>query len=740
MSVEYNNPSPFAPPVSSFAGPVAELIALRMLLPPSRPGLIACLDEYEIVRLLGTGGMGLVFLGRRAGSGGEVAIKMVRSEYVSNQEVVHRFLKEAGHLKRLRHSNIVPVEAVCDRPAGPYFVMPFFEKGSLANLIKPGVPLEYGALVDIATQVAAGLSFAHRSGIIHRDLKPANVLLAASSRACLADFGLARTLFNDTLVDVENRSHEGTAPYMSPAVAAGDAEDTRCDIYSFGAVLYEMLTGRPPYEGRGAREILNRIIAGPPRPVRELNPMADGRLVTVMESCMARELRDRYADMRDVLNDLERIKMEKDPTGHRRFKGGARSLLKPSWPRPELVIFIFLAVLAGWILGEHGHKVAKSASQLVAPATSASTAVMVTPTNSPAPVLVAANPPPVQRMVLMVSTVAGQAGVAGYTNGLGVQAKFRLPNSLVVDTSSGSAIVYVADTGNQSIRRIDSNGLVTTVAGMPHKHGSFDGAGTVARFYGPFGIAVDTSTGDAILYVADTGNNTIRKISSAGVVTTLAGEAGKPGNADAAWLSARFRNPWGVAVESDGDIVVADSSNDTIRKVLPSGTVFTAAGQAGSIGSVDGYGNNAQFNNPSAVAEDASGNLFISDSGNHVIRKITPSRVVSTFAGSAGNAGSVDGNGESARFWNPQGVAVDSVGNVYVADTGNNTIRKITPMGQVSTIAGLPGPGGFADGPGAQARFNGPAGIAVTKDGTIYVADTNNHVIRKVALTEATPH
>jgi serine/threonine protein kinase/sugar lactone lactonase YvrE len=740
MSVEYNNPSPFAPPVSSFAGPVAELIALRMLLPPSRPGLIACLDEYEIVRLLGTGGMGLVFLGRRAGSGGEVAIKMVRSEYVSNQEVVHRFLKEAGHLKRLRHSNIVPVEAVCDRPAGPYFVMPFFEKGSLANLIKPGVPLEYGALVDIATQVAAGLSFAHRSGIIHRDLKPANVLLAASSRACLADFGLARTLFNDTLVDVENRSHEGTAPYMSPAVAAGDAEDTRCDIYSFGAVLYEMLTGRPPYEGRGAREILNRIIAGPPRPVRELNPMADGRLVTVMESCMARELRDRYADMRDVLNDLERIKMEKDPTGHRRFKGGARSLLKPSWPRPELVIFIFLAVLAGWILGEHGHKVAKSASQLVAPATSASTAVMVTPTNSPAPVLVAANPPPVQRMVLMVSTVAGQAGVAGYTNGLGVQAKFRLPNSLVVDTSSGSAIVYVADTGNQSIRRIDSNGLVTTVAGMPHKHGSFDGAGTVARFYGPFGIAVDTSTGDAILYVADTGNNTIRKISSAGVVTTLAGEAGKPGNADAAWLSARFRNPWGVAVESDGDIVVADSSNDTIRKVLPSGTVFTAAGQAGSIGSVDGYGNNAQFNNPSAVAEDASGNLFISDSGNHVIRKITPSRVVSTFAGSAGNAGSVDGNGESARFWNPQGVAVDGVGNVYVADTGNNTIRKITPMGQVSTIAGLPGPGGFADGPGAQARFNGPAGIAVTKDGTIYVADTNNHVIRKVALTEATPH
>jgi DNA-binding beta-propeller fold protein YncE len=293
----------------------------------------------------------------------------------------------------------------------------------------------------------------------------------------------------------------------------------------------------------------------------------------------------------------------------------------------------------------------------------------------------------------------------------------------------------VADTANQSIRKIYPAGVVSTLAGMPHKHGTNDGAGPAARFWGPFGIAVD-ATNDC-LYVADTGNNTVRKISPDGTVTTLAGGAGQPGNADGAWLDARFRNPWGVAAEPDGDIVVADSSNDTIRKVLPGGTVYTAAGQPGMIGSLDGYGDNAQFNNPSAVAEDAAGNIYVSDSGNDVIRKITPSRVVSTLAGSAGNVGSADGNGEAARFWNPQGLAVDSSGNVFVADTGNNLIRKITPMGQVTTIAGLAGTSGSADGPGPQARFNGPTGIAVDKAGNIYVADTNNHTIRKCVAVSA---
>src|SRR5215469_15170362 len=184
VSEQQNQPIS-APPVSAFTGPVAELIAQRMLLPPTRPGLLAALDHFEILRVLGGGGMGIVLLARDSESGRDVAIKLVRSDLVNNQQVVHRFLKEAGHLKRLRHTNIVPVQEISDRAEAPYFVMPYFEKGSLANRIKPEKPLDAETILDVAMQVADGLSFAHRSGIIHRDLKPANVLLNANGQACI---------------------------------------------------------------------------------------------------------------------------------------------------------------------------------------------------------------------------------------------------------------------------------------------------------------------------------------------------------------------------------------------------------------------------------------------------------------------------------------------------------------------------------------------------------------------------
>ena len=702
------NPSAFAPPVSSFTGPIAELIAQRMLFPPSRPGLLAILDQFEIQRVLGGGGMGIVLLARDSDTGRDVAIKLVKSDLVTNQNVVHRFLKEAGHLKRLRHTNVVPVQAISDRVEGPYFVMPYFEKGSLASRIKPGQPLDTESILDIAAQVAEGLSFAHRSGIIHRDLKPANILLTADGKACLADFGLARTLFNDTMVDVENQSWEGTTPYMSPAVAAGDAEDTRCDIYSFGALLYEMLTGHPPYQGRGTKEILDQIIAGPPKPITNLNPNADRGLVAVAEGCMARELRDRYADMRDVLKDLQRIKENKQPMGQRRFKGEMGNKL--SQVRRVLRVILVPACLAtiallGWMYW-HEH------SQTVIPLH------IATPT-----------PPASSQLVLNITTLAGQVGVGGYADGVGNQAQFRLPNSVAVD---GAGNVYVADTANNTIRKITPNGIVRTLAGISGSHGSADGIGSNARFWAPFGIAAD-SAGN--VYVADTANNTIRKITSDGVVSTLAGLASHPGNKDGIGTNARFRNPWGVAVDGMGNVFVADMSNDTIRKITPKGVVSTLAGQAGISGSVNGVGNSAQFNNPFAVAVDSTGNVYVSDSANDTIRKITPSGVVSTLAGLPGYAGGTDGNGNDARFWNPQGLAVDNKGNIYVADTGNNTVRKITPMGVVTTLAGLAGASGTTDRAGESARFNSPGGVAVDHTGNVYVADTNNHTVRKIAFS-----
>ena len=187
-----------------------------------------------------------------------------------------------------------------------------------------------------------------------------------------------------------------------------------------------------------------------------------------------------------------------------------------------------------------------------------------------------------------------------------------------------------------------------------------------------------------------------------------------------------------MAVDGDGNVYVADTYNHTVRKVTPAGVVTTLAGTARSSGSDDGTGADARFNMPRRVAVDGDGNVYVADTNNSTIRKITPAGVVTTLAGTAGSYGSTDGTGADARFVNPHGVAVDGDSNVYVADGGDHTIRKITPAGVVTTLAGAAGSSGLADGTGPLARFSWPAAVAVDGDGNVYVTDRNNHAIRKV--------
>ena len=321
-------------------------------------------------------------------------------------------------------------------------------------------------------------------------------------------------------------------------------------------------------------------------------------------------------------------------------------------------------------------------------------------------------------------TLAGLA--PGSADGTGNAAQFNLPSGVAVD---GAGSVYVADTMNYTIRKITPAGAVTTLAGAVGQSGGADGAGGAARFNGPMGVAVD---GAGNVYVADTSNSTIRKITPEGVVTTLAGAAEQEGSADGAGSAARFNLPWGVAADGAGNVYVADARNSTIRKVTPEGVVTTLAGAAGQIGSADGTGGAARFDGAEHVAVDSAGNVYVGEQLNETIRKITPEGVVTTLAGAAGQPGSVDGTGSAARFAGPSGVAVDNAGNVYVADGFNGTIRKVTPAGVVTTLAGTAGQLGDQDGSGGAAQFQPPTGMAVDGAGYVYVADTYNDTIRKI--------
>jgi serine/threonine protein kinase/sugar lactone lactonase YvrE len=698
MSGDASQPSAFIPPVSTFGGPVAELIAQQMLAPPLRPGLLASLSQYEIQRVLGGGGMGIVLLARDSRTARNVAIKLIRPELVSDQRVIHRFVKEAGHLQKLKHPNVIPVLEISDRPSGPYFVMPYCDRGSLAGCIRPGQPLDAIFIIDIALQIAAGLQFAHHRGIIHRDLKPANILRAGDNQACLADFGLARTMFNDTIVDAERQQVEGTAPYMSPGVAAGNAEDTRCDIYAFGALLYEMLTGEPPYAGRNLQDIRDQILAAPPKPIRERNPRADEGLRLVAEGAMARALRDRYADMTDVLADLERIKEGKAPVGpHGLVRDSLRQVRRVS-PTGWLTAGAIGLVGLVWMYS-HPTNTSKNG---VASAPTNSTAVQsntnrpTNPSNSLTPPTTPIASP--QSKPRLATIFAGQPGVAGNQDGVGTNASFLAPGGLVVDAAGN---VFVADSGNHTIRKITPDGKVTTFAGLAGHRGSRDGRGNAASFFAPFGIAVDKKGN---LFVSEVGNCTIRKITPDGVVTTLAGLAGNPGSKDGAGDNAQFRNPFGLAVDSSGTVFVADTSNFTIRRIATNGVVTTLAGLPGSPGYSDGLGTNALFWEPRGIVISSAGTIYVDDNGNTKLREISPSGLVRTLAIGAPSIAVNDAsrdiyladpdnhairvltNASETAIWPVQGdmgqpdaMAVDACGNIYVADTFNNVIRKLTP-------------------------------------------------------------
>ncbi|MGI9086751.1 MAG: NHL repeat-containing protein [Chthoniobacterales bacterium] len=367
-----------------------------------------------------------------------------------------------------------------------------------------------------------------------------------------------------------------------------------------------------------------------------------------------------------------------------------------------------------------------------------------------------------------VHTIAG-SGMAfpGSVDGIGTAARFTYPTGAALDSFGN---IYVTDTSNATVRKIDSNFVVTTVAGLPTR-GMADGLGSSARFAAPAGVAVDRAGNT---YVADVENATIRKVTPGGAVSTLAGHPGVYGNADGNGSAAQFSGPQGVAVDGAGNVFVADTYNSAIRKITPTGDVSTVA----SVFYIDILGN-FFYGSPDGVAVDAAGTVYVAATAISAIYKITPDGNVSVFAGMPGKTGLADGTGSAARFNHPWGMALDVGGNIFVADSHNRKIRKITPEGVVTSI-GTDGiyplgvtvdkqggilftsladlairrisPGGginivagddverqHADGIGSDARFWRPSGMATDQAGNVYVADTHNNVIRVGLLAPAAP-
>jgi hypothetical protein len=286
----------------------------------------------------------------------------------------------------------------------------------------------------------------------------------------------------------------------------------------------------------------------------------------------------------------------------------------------------------------------------------------------------------------IVSTLAGLAGTLGSADGTNDEARFNRPSALVVDTVGN---LFVTDNYNQTIRKltpIGTNWVVSTVAGLAGVKGFADGTNSGARFYGPQAIAADGGNG---LYVTDRLNYTVRGVKPVGtnwVVSTLAGSAGNiyGGFVDGTNGDAEFNLPFGIARHSGGNLYVADFGNNAIRRIAPIGpdwVTTTVAGFSGNTGANDGPASVAMFSSPNGIAVDAAENLYVVDQYNYTIRKVAPSGsswVVSTVAGVALQAGSADGTGTSARFYRPWGIVVDQAGNLFVADSFNNTIRKGT--------------------------------------------------------------
>jgi len=642
------------------------------------------IGRYAIRAELGAGGFATVYRAYDPNLDRELALKVLHRHLVHQPDIRARFIREGRALARVRHPNLVLVYEAGEAEGAAYLALELVDGRTLDDVIWDRGPLPLVEVVAITDQVAGALAALHARNLVHRDVKPANIMIERNTgRAVLLDLGVMRDLTDAT---VTSSSLVGTPSLMAPEQVLWHGQVTpQTDVYQLGASVFVALSGHVPFRG-DPMQVFDAIKTQPPPDLHALRPDLPAAVVATVAEAMSKEPARRPPGPEALAADLRRVAQ---PAATSDLTSATPTVLLP---RPH-------------------------ASPPPAP-TEPVPHRRTPDERGPGPRRAVSR----KRAAAIAATVAVLFGLAVLTLAV---VRLRSEDGDDDTAAAGPTVITTAQGATSSQPPAQKAapapagaGTVTTFAGG-WPGGFADGPVAMAQFGAPPGLALGA---DNTLYVADQHNRRVRAISPAGVVSTVAD------------LSAGGQTPEdqlvGVAVDGAGTVYFIDRQNHLVYKVAPGGSPTVLAG-SGRWGFADGVGTQASFASLGGIAVDATGAIYVTDEDNHTVRRITPAGEVTTVVGSA-TPGFADGSGAAAQFSYPVGVAADAAGTLYVADAGNHAIRRITPAGEVTTLAGTGEPG-FADGPGRQARFNNPWAIAVDGAGNVYVADKENHRIRRIA-------
>ncbi len=653
--------------------------------------------------------MSTVYLAEDLALGRGVALKLLSPALSKTERFQQRFRVESRLAASIDHPNVIPIYEAGQAEDGTLFIaMRYVDGADLRRVLRDEGALDTQRAVELLAQVAEGLDQAHARGLVHRDVKPSNVLIArsdtGSEHAYLADFGLTKT--STTEADArESITLSGSSDYVSPEQIRGEASEKSCDIYAFGCVAYECLTGEVPFKRPGELEVLfAHMTDEPPRP-SAANHRLPGEVDQVIGKAMAKRPGDRYRSGTELVDAL-------------------RSATSPQ-RQPSRRRLAFLGVLLAIVVA------ASVVPALVLTGGGSATAVL--------------EPGAPDRSVIETIAGTGTRDFGG-DGGPAVEADLDEPRGLAFDAGGN---LYIADAGNNRIRIVDPNGVITTIAGNGEPGSTGDGGpASEATLSHPTASAFDAAGN---FYFADRNANRVRRIDVDGTITTVTGSGalGQParGADEGTATEAQLAVPVGIAVDAEGTLYVSDLHHHRILRVGTDGryTTFAGTGAPGFSGD-GGPATEAELFLPSALAVGPGGSVYVYDGSNFRIRRIGPDGIITTVTGNGIRGFSGDGGpAVEASINDGRSLVLDAEQNLYFTDTAadltrrgddfGNRVRRVDRSGIISTVAGT-GRAGFAGdgGPATKAHMDGPSGLAFDADGNLYISDHDNSRVRRVTF------